>query len=110
VWCCGQTCDAERQRDVVVPATEHLNAEKEVQVGEPQHAGCTLSLDRDGEANLAATKDGYASTEEMNYTSEEKEGLSVEAKSCLVWRDEWECDFCGPECFCWTVDTKAAIR
>ena len=18
-------------------------------------------------------------------------------------RDDWECDFCGPECFCWTV-------
>jgi hypothetical protein len=20
-----------------------------------------------------------------------------------VRRDEWACDFCGPECFCWTV-------
>ena len=22
-------------------------------------------------------------------------------------RDDWECDFCGPECFCWTVKEKA---
>ena len=21
-------------------------------------------------------------------------------------RDDWECDFCGPECFCWTVKEK----
>ena len=22
-------------------------------------------------------------------------------------RDDWECDFCGMECFCWTVNVKA---
>lgn len=24
-----------------------------------------------------------------------------------LYRDEWDCDFCGPECFCWTVDKRA---
>ncbi|KAH7088057.1 hypothetical protein FB567DRAFT_330530 [Paraphoma chrysanthemicola] len=26
-----------------------------------------------------------------------------------TWRDEWECDFCGQECFCWTVDSKIGL-
>ena len=24
-------------------------------------------------------------------------------------RDDWECDFCGPECFCWTVKEGAMV-
>jgi hypothetical protein len=25
----------------------------------------------------------------------------------LLFRDEWECDFCGPECFCdWVVEGR----
>jgi hypothetical protein len=32
------------------------------------------------------------------------------AKSGLIWRDEWECDFCGPECFCWTADEEEEVE
>ena len=28
---------------------------------------------------------------------------------CRIGRDSWECDFCGPECFCWTVDERTWV-
>ena len=37
----------------------------------------------------------------VNNTTKKKpiEGYKRECRG----RDDWECDFCGPECFCWTV-------
>jgi hypothetical protein len=45
--------------------------------------------------------DGGEGGEGYEKRVEAREGKAQ--KSGLVWRDEWECDFCGAECFCWTV-------
>jgi hypothetical protein len=37
-----------------------------------------------------------------------KEEKSIARPLRLLHRDEWECDFCGPECFCdWVVKVEA---
>jgi hypothetical protein len=95
-----------RQSHVAVPAKEHLNNERGVQKEDSRYAGRISSLDRNRKASLVETEKGCASVRLITDKSKEKRGVKVEGENGLVWRDEWECGFCGPECFCWTVDTK----
>ncbi|KAF1842189.1 uncharacterized protein K460DRAFT_435518 [Cucurbitaria berberidis CBS 394.84] len=61
--------------------------------GAVQEAGCCAAA----ESSMQYTKVLEAFTQldlEPSSSSRQEHGLS---------RDEWPCDFCGSECFCWTV-------
>ena len=54
---------------------------------------------RDGKNH--AVKEGGESGNELS-TGEIGGGIPRVCRG----RDDWECDFCGVECFCWTVESK----
>jgi hypothetical protein len=54
---------------------------------------------RDGKEN--ALRKSEESGNELS-TGEVGGGIS---RACRG-RDDWKCDFCGVECFCWTVEPK----
>ena len=59
------------------------------------------SVRADGEES-AKRRDGREDRENRAEVSTTKKSTEGSKRECRG-RDDWECDFCGPECFCWTV-------
>jgi hypothetical protein len=89
VWCCGYTCRDTAGQDVGVEEYGHVRFDGEREGREGEGAAMTEHAD-----------DAGADYEGTVYNETEGE-LARDVKG--VRRDEWACDFCGPECFCWTV-------
>jgi len=77
-------------QDVGVEEYGHVSfdGEREGREVESEGVGMTEHADDGGEGSAQNDK-------------EEGKGANQEVK--YVRRDEWACDFCGPEWFCWTV-------
>ncbi|KAH7077520.1 hypothetical protein BKA63DRAFT_508434 [Paraphoma chrysanthemicola] len=44
-----------------------------------------------------------------SFMAETRCSVSLEETKRGMWRDEWDCDFCGQECFCWTVNANLSL-
>lgn len=94
VWCCGGTCAC--LEDTLAPGSpahgddgfEHIAVEMDAGEGMSLHSRLPVSMSAPESPRIV-----------------ELVGESVNGKK-MLWRDEWECDFCGSGCFCWTVDEK----
>jgi hypothetical protein len=98
----------DENQDFDEKSSEHSNLSgmPELLLGEAEEEGVssdsdtkTVSVHTDGPNLSSESADGLKVTEEIG-------ALKIELRG----RDDWPCDFCGLECFCWTVDIMMAMK
>jgi len=117
VWCCGGMCWGQGQGDSGVGDGVGQTTTNDTQeiIGIVTERAPDLVEDMSDSAEIKnVEEEGFESVEDSQdavtdkslvdeKTAKEDNGMEKR----LVCRDEWECDFCGPECFCWTVEVNA---
>jgi hypothetical protein len=80
-----------------------------VQLEDPDLRASTPELNEDISQSSESSEDAVSVSLAMEGGGcEDTQPTKVEGKSRLIWRDEWDCDFCGPDCFCWIVDVASS--
>jgi hypothetical protein len=115
VWCCGHTChlnslsyDTSGHRLAVgrEEAYFYARVDGEREGQDVEEAQCAVSMPDP----IDDTDNIIGSGADCGFIVQiEKQGSHVSQRggNCYVMgvrRDEWACDFCGQECFCWTMD------
>lgn len=62
-----------------------------------------------GEEGGRGEADTHCAKVDSNMTEGEMLGAIGRGEKGGGWRDEWACDFCGLECFCWTVGADGGV-
>jgi hypothetical protein len=107
----GETRDVgieEGDKDVARHTAEHSNCSSipELSTGLIESEGASLDMDSKAALELSKGETYLRETAEDSNVTEETGGAKIE----LCGRDDWSCDFCGLECFCWTVDVAIRVK
>jgi hypothetical protein len=121
VWCCGHTCWAQSQKgdrgggggDVDRDVTAHEEKGYFTQnKGEEEDASSDMSTQDISKSGEVPKHRSCEVKEEMrDETQEKEEEKPVARPRRQLYRDEWDCDFCGPKCFCdWAVKVEVSVE
>jgi hypothetical protein len=107
VWCCGHTCWHESQKCDVDKTTQEEEEYFIQNKGAGEEASSNMAaLDTSKCGNSEPC--GCEGEEVVRHVEKEEEEKPVARPMRMLYRDEWDCDFCGPECFCdWVVKVEA---